>query len=250
MKRIIEYFDRTYIINLEDRLDRRKEVIREFSHLGISVPNQRVRLYIAKRLVEKGSFPDVGTRGCFTSHRNVLEIASQNRLQNVLVFEDDVSFRDIDVSLQVQIVKQLARDPWDIVYFGYLRPSDQDLKGPLIEYPNGVMGAHFYAVNGNFIEPLLQFMKQCETRQPGHPDGGPMTADGALNHIRGIIPNTRVLLAVPNLAFQRSSRTDISPPPIWDRILMLQPLVRRARVIKHRFRMAIDGSRLRRNSRV
>jgi glycosyl transferase family 25 len=245
MRRIIEYFDRAYIINLEDRPDRRKEVTQEFGHLGISVPNQSIRFYTAKRLAEKGSFPSVGVRGCFTSHRNVLEIARQNRLQNVLVFEDDVSFRNIDASLEGQIVTQLASEPWDIVYFGYLLPSDRDFKGPLIDYSNGVMGAHFYAVNGNFIDPLLQFMKQCEILPPGHPDGGPMTADGALNHIRGIVPNMRVLLAVPNLAYQRSSRTDISPPPIWDRILMLQPLVRRARVIKHKLRMGIDRGRIR-----
>ena len=54
MKRIIEHFDRAYIINLEDRLDRRKEVIQEFGQVGINVPNESVRFYNAKRLTEKG----------------------------------------------------------------------------------------------------------------------------------------------------------------------------------------------------
>jgi len=66
------------------------------------------------------------------------------------------------------------------------------------------MGAHFYAINGNFIDPLLQFMNQCETRPAGHPDGGPMTADGALNHIRLQIPDVRVLPGTPE------GRTDTS----------------------------------------
>src|SRR5277367_5098131 len=107
MKRIIEYFDRSYIINLEDRLDRREEAIREFCTIGIDVPNQSVRFYSARRLTEKGPFPDVGTRGAFISHRNVLELASQDRLRNVLVFEDDVSFRDLEPLVEDQIVTRL-----------------------------------------------------------------------------------------------------------------------------------------------
>lgn len=248
MKRIIEHFDRAYIVNLEDRLDRRKEVIQEFGHLGINVPNERVRFYDAKRLTERGEFPDVGTRGNFTSHRNVLELASKDKLRNVLVFEDDISFRDVEPGVEDRIVTRLARDAWDVVYFGYLLPSVAGVEGPLAEYPSNVMGAHFYAINGTFIDPLLQFMNRCETRPAGHPDGGPMTADGALNHIRLQIPDVRVLLAVPNLAHQRSSRTDVHPTPIFDRIAVLQPLIRGARAIKHKVRMAVDRSRLHRHS--
>jgi glycosyl transferase, family 25 len=248
MKRIIEHFDRSYIINLEDRLDRREEVIQEFSQIGIDVPNQSVRFYSAKRLTDKGGFPDIGTRGNFTSHRNVLELASKDKLRNVLVFEDDISFRQVETSLEDQIVTQLALDEWDIVYFGYLMPLVTGVQGRLVDFSNqSVMGAHFYAINHDFIDPLLQFMNQCENRPEGHPDGGPMTADGALNHVRLQIPEVRVLLAVPNLAHQRSSRTDVHPNPLFDRIALLQPLVRGARAIKHKLRMAMDKSKLHRH---
>jgi hypothetical protein len=43
MKRIIEHFDQTYIINLAERADRRKEVVDEFSRIGINIPNEKVR---------------------------------------------------------------------------------------------------------------------------------------------------------------------------------------------------------------
>jgi glycosyl transferase, family 25 len=243
VKTIIEYFERAYIINLEDRLDRREETIREFRRLGIDAPNQSLHFYNAKRLTEKGLFPDVGTRGSFDSHKNVFELARQGRLRNVLVFEDDVSFRNVKPLVEDQIVTQLARNEWDIVHFGYLSPLDKDLEvldEPLVDFSMGVMGTHFYAVNGNFIDPLLQFMKQCEIRPPGHPDGGPMGPDGALNHIRVLIPDVRVLLAVPNLAHQRSSRSDIIQGPIFDRIVMLRPWVRWGRSIKHTLRMTVD----------
>ncbi|MGA2408983.1 MAG: LPS biosynthesis glycosyltransferase [Candidatus Binataceae bacterium] len=246
MKPIIDYFDRSYIINLEDRRDRREEVIREFRGLGVSVPSQKVRFYTAKRLTERGSFPDAGTRGNFTSHRDVLALASHDKLRNVLVFEDDVSFRNVDASVVNQVVTALAQNAWDIVYFGYLLPSEEGLEGPLANFSKEVLGGHFYAVNGGFINPLLQFMNQCEIRPQGHPDGGPMTADGALNHIRNQIPDMRVMVAVPNLAHQRSSPTDIHARPMFDRFAVLRPLVRRARVIKHKLRMAVDTNRLRR----
>lgn len=241
MKRIIEYFDRAYIINLEDRQDRREGAIQEFRRLGIDAPSQNVRFYNAKRLNEKGPFPDVGTRGAFNSHRSVFELASRDALRNVLVFEDDVSFRDVDPLVEDQIIAQLTHNEWDIVHFGYLSPVDKDLDGPLVDFSKGVVGAHFYAVNGHFIDHLIEFMNQCEIRPPGHPDGGPMTADGALNHIRVLIPDMRVLLAVPNLADQRSSRSDVTPRPILDHIAMLRPLVSRGRALKHKLRMAICG---------
>lgn len=246
MKQLVEYFDRAYIINLEDRPDRRKQVVQEFRHLGIDIPNQKVRFYTAKRLTDKGSFPDAGVRGCFTSHRNILELAIEDKLRNVLIFEDDVSFRSVEASLVEQIIIQLGRTSWDIVFFGYLRPPDTGLAGPLADFSEGVMGMHFYAVNGNVLGPLFQFMKDCETRPTGHPDGGPMTADGALNHIRCLTPDMRVLLAVPSLAHQRSSRTDISPPRMFDQIDALRPLLRAVRTVKHKLRMEVDRRRLRR----
>lgn len=177
-----------------------------------------------------------------------MKLASQEKLRNVLIFEDDVSFRDVKDSLIDQIVSSLASRKWDIVYFGYLSSPDMDLEGPLAQFSKGVMGAHFYAVNASLIDPLLQFMNQCETRPPGSPEGGPMTADGALNHVRLLIPDMRVLLAVPNLAHQRSSRTDVSPQPIFDQIVVLRPLIRKARVIKHKLRMLLDRKSLLRKS--
>ncbi len=245
MKHIIEFFDRSYIINLLDRVDRRAQAEQEFFKIGIRIPNERVRFYSAERVLEKGEFPDVGARGCFNSHRNVLDLAHKDRLHNVLIFEDDVSFRSVGDEIERQILSRLQIEDWDVIHFGYLEPSDSNFRGPLMPWRKRVIGAHFYAVNGRFIAPMLQYMKECENRPCGHPDGGPMLPDGAYNHVRQVIPNLRTLLAVPNLAHQRNSRTDVHPTPIFDRIAWLEPAVRRARGIKHRLRMVIDKHRLR-----
>jgi len=245
MQQIIQYFDRAYIINLVDRTDRRHQMEREFRKIGLQAPSEKVRFYAATRPTDRGNFPDLGSRGNFTSHRDVLDLASRDGLRNILVFEDDISFRHVSGNIARQIIERVERNDWDVIFFGYLRPSEDDLVGPLMTWPNEIMGAHFYAVNGAFINTMRRYMRECEARPAGHPDGGPMLADGAYNHVRRVIPNVRVLLAVPNLAHQRSSRTDVHPTPMFDRIVWLAPLLQRARAVKHQLRMTLDRQRQR-----
>jgi glycosyl transferase, family 25 len=244
MKRVIEHFDRSYIINLADRTDRRRQVVREFRHVGIDIPNENVRFYTAMRPADKAGFQDIGTRGNFTSHRNVLELAIRDRLRNVLILEDDVSFRSVGDAFEQQLITQLSLQDWDVVFFGYLFPPDDSLSGPLRRWPNDILGAHFYAVNGRFIGTMLQYMNECELRPRDHPDGGPMPADGAYNHVRYVIPKINVLLSVPGLAYQRSSRTDVASPKIFDTMIWFRPILLGLRDIKHRVRMALDKNKL------
>ena len=245
MKQIIEYFDRAYIINLSDRTDRRGQAEREFRGVGITVPNPRVQFYTATRPTDKGSFADIGTRGCFSSHKNILNIANRDCLRNVLIFEDDVSFRKVTPTFEGQLITQLSNEDWDVVYFGYLLPPDDALKGPLARWPNDILGAHFYAVNGRFIGTMLQYMNECELRPRDHPDGGPMVPDGAYNHVRYLNPNINLFLAVPGLAHQRSSRTDVGSRQIFDEVICLRSVMRGLREIKHRVRMTLDKNKLR-----
>ncbi len=246
MKEIINYFDRAYVINLKDRVDRRRETEQEFGRLGMSIPNEKVRFYTATRPTDKGSFADVGTRGCFTSHLSVLESAARDNLRNVLVFEDDAGFRDIGASFQGGLIDDLSRRDWDLLWLGYLRPAHVASRGPLTRWTGDILGAHCYAVNGPFIGVMAQYMRECEKRPRDHPDGGPMPADGAYNHIRYIDQDVVLLLAVPALAVQRSSRSDLTPNSILDGNVLLRPFVASARRIKHRLRMTLDRRKLRR----
>jgi glycosyl transferase, family 25 len=246
MKHIVGYFDRSYIINLSDRTDRRRQAEREFRRVGVQIPNEKVQFYTAVRPTDKGRFTDIGTRGCFNSHRSVLELAHQNRVQNVLIFEDDVCFRDVGSVFEQELVTKLSQESWDIVFFGYGEPHDDGLSGPLTPWPNDIQGMHFYAVNGSFIATMLQYMNDCELRPRDHPDGGPMPVDGVYNHVRYVIPNIKMLLSVPNLAHQRSSRTDIASITFLDRMAWLSPVLRGARAVKHQLRMASDRRKLRR----
>ena len=71
-----------------------------------------------------------------------------------------------------------------------------------------------------------------------------MSRDGAYNHIRFVIPNINVLLAVPNLAIEASSRTDIAQLRLYDRVNWLRPALRILRRAKTRIRVARDKAKL------
>jgi glycosyl transferase family 25 len=213
MKRIVEYFDRSYIINLKDRVDRRREVEHEFRRLGISIPNEKVQFYTATRPTDQANFASIGVRGCFMSHLNVLDFAQRDNLRNVLVFEDDVSFRNVEVDFEERLIENLSHADWDLLWLGYSRPAQDGLSGPLTRWTGDIICAHCYAVNGRFIRTMAQYMWDCEQRPRDHPESGPMTADGAYNHIRYISPDVVLLLCVPSLAFQRSSRSNLAPNP-------------------------------------
>jgi glycosyl transferase, family 25 len=244
MKQIIEYFDRSYIINLADRTDRRRQVEREFRSVDINIPNERIQFYTAVRPTDKAGFIDIGTRGNFDSHRRVLELANKDRLRNVLIFEDDVCFRNVGESFKDQLISQLAHEEWDVVCFGYIFPIDDGLTGPLMRWQKDFLGAQVYAVNGRFIPIMLQYMNDCEFRLHGDPYGCPMPADGIYNQARRVLPNVRLFLSVPNLAHQRSSRTDIAQTHVLDRIAGLKSIMLVVRAIKHRIRMAQDKKKL------
>jgi glycosyl transferase, family 25 len=244
MKQIVEHFDRSYIINLADRTDRRRQAEREFHNSGISAPSKKVQFYTATRPVDRGGFSDVGTRGNFESHRRVLELAKQDGLRNVLVFEDDVCFRDVGDSFKHKLMAQLSREEWDVVCFGYFLPNDDGLTGPLLRWPGDFLGAQVYAVNGRFIPRIIDYMNECEFRQHGDPFGCPMGADGIYNQVRRVFPETALFLSVPNLAHQRASRTDISSTHVLDKVSALGPFVRGLRTVKNQIRMMRDRRKL------
>jgi hypothetical protein len=240
MKRLIEFFDRTYVINLKDRADRRRGVEREFRSIGLEIPNGKVEFYTALRPTVQGDFYALGAKGSFTSHRNVLKLAAADDLKNVLVVEDDISFRNVSPEAIANVLEGLRSQDWDVVYFGYLEPESPGVTDPLSPWPHDTIGGHFYAVNRRFLGPMIKYMNECELRPRNHPLGGPMSRDGAFNHVRYVDSNIRVLIAVPNLAHQRSSRTDISPVKSFDRIGWLRPPIQFLRDVKTHVRKSLD----------
>lgn len=104
-----DYFDEIYLINLDSRKDRLEKAMASFSKLGIE---HRVIRF-------PGIVPESGTGalGCLMSHVAIIEQAKTKGLKNVLIFEDDVQFLNIESIAPA--IEQLGEKKWALYYMGY-----------------------------------------------------------------------------------------------------------------------------------
>jgi glycosyl transferase family 25 len=117
--------DHIYVINLPDRTDRRQEMERQLTKIGVSFTSPQVTLFPAVRPTDRGEFPSIGSRGCFLSHLGVLRDAAERGFGLILLLEDDVDFTRHFLLRSPMLPAALA--DCDIVYLGHLA------KGPLKE---------------------------------------------------------------------------------------------------------------------
>jgi hypothetical protein len=239
---ICNHFDRTYVINLKSRPDRRQEIEAELNRVDMPITPGRVEYFLTEKPTDAAGFPNPGARGCFLSHLSIMRQARELGLRNVLVIEDDLAISPKLAEDEDAIVEQLHQTPnWGLCYFGYVIPDQDPFSATLVNgtgakeyatrlvpYVGELRTTHFYAVNGPAIDRVVRCFEAIEKRPPGHPDGGPMQIDGAYNTFRHQNPDVLTLLASPCLGFQRSSRSDITPG--WkDRMPVLRTFVSFAR---------------------
>jgi hypothetical protein len=235
MTKITDYFQRVYAVNLPERKDRRQLIVKELEEAGMPLTPHKVEIFPAIRPKEAGGFPSIGARGCVSSHVAILKQAKQEGLNNILIVEDDLEISEKFRTDEAVILEQLRQQDWDFVYFGHVEKVEQKSPVALVPFSEEMRTTHFYAVNGRIFDRLLRFMEELQQRPPGHPDGGPMQIDGAYSTFRTQNPDVITLIASPNLGWQRSSRSDITPK-LWDTVPGLRQLAGAARTSKIRLK--------------
>jgi hypothetical protein len=209
-------FDRVCIINLEHRSDRRRETEAALERLGCRVDGNRVRFHRAVKAEDAGSFPSIGARGCFLSHLAVLREASRDLLSSLLILEDDVKFESGAAAILRTLPAALAETGAGMVYG--LPPEaepERDTPSRFVIVPpvRSILRAHMVRFLGPAIEDAGGYLEVMLERPGGSPDGGPMHVEGAYGWFRRSKPTMQTLAAVPAIARQRSSRSDIATPP-------------------------------------
>ena len=223
-------FERIRIVNLAHRSDRRAEMAEQLALVGLSFDSPNVSLFSAVRPQDAGGFESIGARGCFMSHLQILREAMP--LRNVLIFEDDLDFVP-DAPARVRAALQALPDSWGMFYGGCVTDA-VPANGPLTEIPTptSLRTSHFVAFNAPVIARMVDYLEAILGRPPGHIDGGPMHVDGAYSRFRADHPDVRVFVALPELGYQRPSRTDIHALKWFDRVPVLRDavqLIRRRR---------------------
>lgn len=209
--KLLEFFEQAYIINLPTRPDRRREITQELVKQGIDLTVDRIEFFAGIRPTETQGFPNIGSRGCFLSHLEILKQAQKQKLNNILILEDDLAFAPNFKTDQELISEQLGSSNWGFVYLSHLEQVLTTTPTSLSPFIGNILTTGFYGVHGTILEPLIDFLEQLLTRPAGHPEGGPMNVDGAYSTFRQNHPEIVTLISCPSLAWQRSSRSDISP---------------------------------------
>ena len=237
MNHPLNYFERIFIINLPSRTDRQAEIAAQLKAHGLSLADANIELFAAVRPDAPEGFPSIGARGCFMSHLGILRRAQELGLQRVAIFEDDLDF-SADFSTRIaSVIEQLKGANWSVFYGGYHleQASAGPTHGDLVEsQANQLIGTtHFVTFQGEAIPAAVHYLEQILARPAGDPEGGPMHVDGAYNWFRRANPQFKTVLAVPELGFQRASRTDIHDLRWYDTTPLLRECVAGLRLVKN-----------------
>ena len=230
---IIDYFDRTAIINLPERADRRAETREEFKRVGWQIENKKADFFTATQPEIAAGFPSAGVKGCFLSHMNAIKQAKHDNLSNILMMEDDIAFISDINKIASEALQELDKTEWGFLYLGHEHISDLSTEKRLEEITEPLLLKHFYAINGYIFDRFLQFLEQVLERSPGHPEGGPMYYDGALTTFRMQNRDINTFVIMPSLGYQRSSRSDLHQRSLWDTWAFLNPMTAEIRRIKN-----------------
>ena len=239
MRCLFDQFDQVKIINLPERTDRKAAVLAELSRIGFDEFGPRISFFEARRPPSPEQAPSGAARpnGALISHREAIREALAAGANSLLVLEDDIFFRSPTVAELDRILEAVTRNAWDVIYFGYLEPAENQLAGAaLSEWSGRVIGGHFCGMNRRFMEQILEFMDGFGS--PGA-DGvivNPTHRDGAFNLFIEKNPDFRRLLAVPNLAIQRSSRTDLHQNRFYDQTPVFREIAGTIRAMRNRLR--------------
>ena len=234
-------FDAIYLINLPERIDRRRELERELRIVGLNAHHPKVVWTRAVRPHDAGEFPSIGARGCFLSHLACLRSALGNEHSRVLILEDDACFPRPRIDSLDDVLGKLKGSSWAIWYGGgsmvqELSPGIGNVAVVSIDHRVGVQTSHCIALQGQAIGSLLSFFELILTRPGGHPEAGPMHVDGAYSTWRALNPNAVTLVTVPSVCVQRLSRSDIAATRWFDKAAYLRKSIAGIRRLRNYIR--------------
>lgn len=157
-------FPDSYILTIKDFKNRHSRLAKIFEDNKIL----NARFYFGKKHIFKSIFKNTASRGITETHLELHKLAQKKHSNNVIIFEDDISFTNNFKQKLEPILKDLIEQDWDIFYFfkpfkGNASDDYGTGRGEIIEEYNsgllkvqGTINAHAMALNINKIDKIRQ----------------------------------------------------------------------------------------------
>lgn len=221
---LFDAIDRIWIVSLRARQDRRRAILKELQPFELG---DKLRIFDAYEMSERGPFRSKGSHGCYLSHLEILSEAAEAG-ESVFILQDDCAF--------LPAIHEYQLPACDVFYGGFEASNPGDLEN------SDIIGAHFMGFNATAAEQASVYLRKLldpafppDRRAAAEPTFDPAIRppiDGALVWFRRAHPELRTVFA--KLSYQRSSRSDITPASLVDRIPILRDGAELARRLRNR----------------
>lgn len=154
---IYDNIDAFIYINLENREDRKKDILSEFKKLN--VPEEKIRK------ISGVSIPKNGHKGCIQSHILALQMAKMNKWKNIAIFEDDAELTGNIDTFKKMVKDATSIDKWDVII---LHGANQSIKEniaieghPELHYLKHSTQSTGYIIKDTYYDKLLNLFMHC-----------------------------------------------------------------------------------------
>ncbi len=179
------FFDKVYCISLENREDRRREALRQFSMVGLA---GKVEFVLVKK------HPSDSEQGIYESHMLCMANGLKSGAENILIFEDDIVFERFSRQVLKNAIYFLKNSgDWHILFFGCIMKNCKKTEHPSIAKIRYGSLTHAYVMRRNVAENLVR-----------HHPWNRIAYDEFLKNME----NASMYAVYPSFAFQSDAASD------------------------------------------
>ena len=185
------FFDKIFLLNLDRRKDRLEKCITILESHNIEY--ERFSAIDGSKIDGDMGPLLKGEIGCRTSHLNIIKKAKKEKLNSILILEDDFEMCDNFIESFESTIKQLPVD-WEWLYFGGSHFEEPTIMSGNIYKVNKTYTTHAYAIKKEIYDKLIETLEVSEP------------ADVRLSLLQ---KELNVYVTIPHLITQRDGYSDI-----------------------------------------